>query len=255
MIAEINMDKTEAARLAILHMDLTSVNQEDTEGKIKALCKHATTAYGNVAAVCVLPKFISVARSNLESSETLVATVVNFPGGDFSPQEIENQLFAASDADEIDIVFPYNRLKQGDTITALQILKRVRELTPNKTLKVILESGELAETELEQACEISLEAGTDFLKTSTGKTQVGATTGAAQMMLSKIRDHQQRTGRKVGFKASGGIRTLDQAIPYLELASQFFGNEYINRATFRIGASSLLESCKQVCAEGTTICK
>ncbi len=232
------------ARRILPLVDLTSLNETDTERDILRLCTRAGTPAGNVAAVCVAPEYVAVARQGLGrghlQDKVRVATVINFPHGDGETEAIAEDIRAAitSGADEIDLVFPYPALMAGDERAGHELVSRCRQILSGYTLKVILETGELKDPELiRTAAEIAISAGADFLKTSTGKVAVNATPEAAMVMMETIRD----SARPVGFKAAGGIRTTAEAAVYLDLAADILGPAWLRPERFRIGASSLLD--------------
>lgn len=237
---------------AIGLMDLTSLNDSDSEQSIRALCERALTPAGPVAAVCVYPRFVTVARKSLDDLElkgrVRLATVANFPGGDQPLDQVigDIELALADGADEIDVVFPWQALVDGDTHTGEILLAACRKACGDHRLKVILESGELGESALiRQAARLATEGGADFIKTSTGKVEVNATLSAATIMLETIREnggeHGGENGRDVGFKASGGIRKATEAAAYLALAEQMMGLDWVTPDHFRFGASGLLD--------------
>jgi deoxyribose-phosphate aldolase len=229
------------ARLALACLDLTSLNDADTEADVAKLCERAQGAHGPVAAVCVWPRFAAFARRQLPANIG-VAAVANFPDGS---ADIERALrdtgeIVQSGAQEIDVVMPYARLQQGDEQAVSQLLNAVRRACPGLTLKVILETGVLADDALiVRASQLSLAAGADFLKTSTGKTAVSATPQAATLMLRCIADDAPAAGR-LGFKPSGGIRTVADAAVYIALCEQALGKQAVQPRRFRFGASGLL---------------
>lgn len=232
------MNDAAFARRALALLDLTDLSAGATEAGIVALCAKAVLPEGHVAAVCVWPQFVGIARRVLKENDVRIATVVNFPAGGTHVGRITSDVTEAlSDgADEIDLVMPYRAFLDGDTEIAAEMIGEVRAACDGKTLKVILESGAFPDQPaLRQACELAIAAGADFLKTSTGKTEISATPEAAQTILETIR----ASGRPVGFKASGGIRTLAEARLYLELADRIMGPGWATPATFRFGASSL----------------
>ncbi len=146
-------------------------------------------------------------------------------------------------ADEIDLVLPYRDYLEGNKATAITLIKSAKHACGNKCLKVILETGELKDnTMIANASSDCLAAGADFLKTSTGKIATGATLEAAATMLQAIRAYQATNTRTIGFKASGGIRTVKGAIEYIALANLIMGSDWVKSQTFRIGASSLLDA-------------
>jgi deoxyribose-phosphate aldolase len=232
-----------AARTALPLLDLTRLETEDSEQPIVDLCRRARTPHGNVAAICVCPRFVALARRTLDkidANEVRVATVVNFPEGAAAPEEVARDIARAlvEGADEIDAVLPWRALQSGDESSASALLIAARNACHDHPLKVILETGELATPErIRRAADIAIECGADFLKTSTGKVPISATPEAARILLEAIRD----SGRDVGCKVSGGIRTTVQAREYLELATEIMGAEWIAPVHFRFGASSLLD--------------
>lgn len=231
------MTRAQAARRALALVDLTSLEDDDTSERIAALCAQAVTPLGPVAAVCVYPRFVRQAAQAL-AGDVRVATVANFPAGTADPEDAAREASAAVDdgADEVDVVLPYARYAAGERATALEVVRAAREATAGRTLKVILETGRLDGAKLVRAAaEDALAAGADFVKTSTGKLQPGATLAAARPMLEAIR----AVGRG-GFKAAGGVRTAEDAGRYLALADEIMGEDWTAPQTFRLGASSLL---------------
>ncbi|MGY3858006.1 deoxyribose-phosphate aldolase [Aeromonas intestinalis] len=238
------LDIKQAARLAISLMDLTSLNDDDTDARILALCQQAATPHGHTAAVCVYPRFVALARQALAAQHTSaikVATVVNFPGGDQEPDAVlaETRAALADGADEIDLVIPWRALMAGDEAPARALVRRCKALCGDRVLKVIIESGELKTPALIRAASLlAIEEGADFIKTSTGKVPVNATPEAARIMLAAIADSGAR--QRVGFKAAGGVRSAQEAADYLGMAQELLGERWPDEAHFRFGASSLL---------------
>lgn len=235
---------TEAASRAIRLMDLTSLNDDDHDARIIALCHQARTPVGNTAAVCIYPRFVGLARLTLAAQgtpEIKVATVVNFPHGDDELTSVLAETRAAllDGADEIDLVIPWRALKAGDEAPARALVRGCKALCGTRLLKVIIESGELQEPALIRAASLlAIEEGADFIKTSTGRAAIGVTLEAADIILRAIR---QRGGR-VGFKPSGGIRTVADADLYLSLAGTILAPDWAMPSTFRFGASGLLDA-------------
>jgi deoxyribose-phosphate aldolase len=243
----------DTASLILSMLDLTSLNDGDNTETIERLSRRAASAAGHPAALCVLPRLIPQARTALADqglqNRVNVATVVNFPSGEEPADEVVEQVRSAltSGADEIDLVFPYRALMNGDEQSGYHLLSRCRQACSGHLLKVILETGELKTRELIQsASEIALAAGADFIKTSTGKVAVNATPEAATVMMEAIRD----SGRPTGFKAAGGIRTLEEAIVYLDLARDILGEQWLRPERFRFGASGLLDDLLQKLGAG-----
>ncbi len=233
------MDDVIAAHALLRLLDLTSLNEDDTEYKIEDLCQKAHTPYGNVAAVCVYPRFVPLAKRLLHGSDIKVATVVNFPKGEYNLNKLKKEIYQALDAgaNEIDAVFPYQEFLNKHYTECEKFAQSARELCEGKTLKFILETGEIKNAlKISNATKICIDAGADFIKTSTGKTPVSATPEAANAILETI----AADSRNVGFKASGGIRTVEDAKKYLLLAINIMGYKWITPGNMRIGASSLL---------------
>lgn len=240
-------DLQASARLALACLDLTRLNDADTEADVVELCARAHGPHGPVAAVCVWPRFAARARRELPAG-IAVAAVANFPdGGADIPRAVRDaRAIVDAGAQEVDVVLPFVRLMQGDERRVVDLLDAVRAACPGLVLKVILETGVLADdARIARASQLSLEAGADFLKTSTGKTAVSATPRAARVMLATIAADPHAAGR-VGFKASGGIRTVADAALYLALCEQALGRDALRAGRFRIGASSLLDDIEAV---------
>ena len=234
-------------------MDLTSLNDADDADTVVALCDRALTPAGPVAAICIWPLYVAIAKSNLRSTPVKVATVVNFPGGSFSAERVAHQIgeALADGADEIDYVMNYADVILGNGSRAADHLAAAREACGTTTLKVILETGAIAKPSLiEKAAAIAVANGADFLKTSTGKVPVGATPGAARILLTACRDAGAK-GREVGFKASGGIRDVQAAGGYLALAEEICGTGWADADHMRFGASGLLDAVLAALGHGS----
>lgn len=239
----------EGARIALRCLDLTSLNDADDETVIARLCARAQGPTGDVAAVCVWPRLASRARALLPT-HIRVAAVANFPAGgsDIDGALHDVRRIVDAGAQEVDVVLPWRALLQGDTAGADVLLRAVRAASAGLTLKVILETGELRDEALiAQASRLALDAGADFLKTSTGKTARGATPAAAEAMLRAIVAHPFARDR-AGLKISGGIRRVTDALPYLDLVRRHWGDAALQPMRLRIGASSLLDDIETVLA-------
>lgn len=230
----------DAARIISL-IDLTSLNDNDTEQSILQLCAKATTTLGNVAAVCVYPQFVKTANSALQNTSIKIATVANFPHGNDDHASVLNSIKQSitDGANEIDVVMPYQTFLAGDKNTVHEFLQACKQICgAHIPLKVILETGAIQDAALiNEATKVAIEAGADFIKTSTGKIPIGATLEAATAILLAIK----HTERHVGLKVSGGVRTAEQAIQYLHLAELMMGQDWISPKNFRIGASGLVD--------------
>jgi len=239
----------QTARTALACLDLTSLNDNDTPADIERLCQRAQGQHpsrGAVAAVCVWPRFVKQARALLPP-QIAVAAVANFPDGSSDLQRAvqDTAQIVAAGGQEVDVVIPYR-----DLAAAPALLAAVRRECAGLRLKVILETGELQDEALiAHACHIALDAGADFLKTSTGKTPVSATPQAARVLLQAIADDRTARGR-VGFKPSGGIRTVADAALYIALTQEILGADAVTPSRFRIGASGILNDIEAVLAGG-----
>lgn len=226
-------------------VDYTSLNDDDTNDSIAKFLAKAVTPLGHVAAVCVYPKFVRLVAAEKTEPAIKIATVVNFPSGTGLLEEslIEINDALQDGAEEIDVVFPYQRFLHGDVDRAHTFVEGCKAACGEKVkLKVILETGALQDLSIiADASRVVLEAGADFIKTSTGKISTGATLEAAATMLLVIKELTAKLKRPLGFKASGGIRDLAQATQYIGLADSILGKDKVTPATFRIGASKLLD--------------
>ncbi|GLS83834.1 deoxyribose-phosphate aldolase [Paraferrimonas haliotis] len=242
----------QAALDALQMMDLTTLNDDDTDQKVIDLCHKAKTAVGNTAAICIYPRFIPIARKTLAAmgaQKVQIATVTNFPHGndDIDIAVAETRAAVAYGADEVDVVFPYRALMAGNAEVGFELVKACKQACGDVLLKVIIETGELKTPELiRQASEIAIDAGADFIKTSTGKVPVNATIEAAEIMMTVISEKNP----KLGFKPAGGVRDAEQAKQYLDLAASILGKDWVNKNHFRFGASSLLASLLHTLGEG-----
>jgi deoxyribose-phosphate aldolase len=226
-------------------IDLTSLGDNSNPEMIAALCEKTAQADLHVAAVCIYPQFVAQAVTLLAGSSVKIATVANFPEGaaDITPVLVSIAASIQAGANEIDVVFPYQKYLAGDCECAKDFVRQCKlACGENILLKVILETGALQDPVIIAAASRDvILAGADFIKTSTGKIQTGATLEAAAIMLLVINDMQVEISRTVGFKASGGVRTVEQAAQYLALANQILGLGWVSPKTFRFGASQLLD--------------
>ncbi|MDO6704720.1 deoxyribose-phosphate aldolase [Photobacterium sp. 1_MG-2023] len=247
-------DLKTAALRALKLMDLTTLNDDDTDAKVIALCKNAKTPVGNTAAICIYPRFIPVAKKQLREQgtpEVRIATVTNFPHGndDIEIAVAETKAAVAYGADEVDVVFPYRALIAGNEDVGFALVKQCKAACGDILLKVIIETGELKDPALiRKASEISIQAGADFIKTSTGKVPVNATPESAEIMLTVIKDMGVQD--KVGFKPAGGVRTAEDAAQYLAMADRILGADWADNMHYRFGASSLLANLLHTLGEG-----
>lgn len=241
------MSDEQLLRRVFACIDNTTLNATDTAVSVEAFCRRSREMKvdGNgVAAVCVYPAFVEVAVRALEGSGIKVASVAGaFPHGQLPlALKVEEVKRAVEDgADEVDIVI--NRgLVLTDIEAATAEVASMRRACADRTLKVILETGELpSPTLIRRAAEAAIEGGADFIKTSTGKIGAGATLEAAEVMLQVIAENVKINKKKIGFKAAGGIRQPAEALAYAQLTQKIMGGEYVKSQYFRIGASSLTE--------------
>lgn len=247
MSTQKEIDK-QAAELAISLMDLTSLTDQETLADIEKLCHQAKSQGGNTAAICIFPRFIPFAKKILLEQNTLdikIATVTNFPHGndDIAIAVAETKAAVAYGADEVDVVFPYKALIAGNIHVGLELIEACKQACPKTVLlKVIIETGQLKTPELiKLASEVSIRGGADFIKTSTGKVKVNATPEAAKIMLEVIKS-TNNTQIDTGFKAAGGVKDVNDAQIYLNLAKNILGDSWATAEHFRFGASSLLDN-------------
>mgnify|MGYP001388190929 FL=1 len=242
--------KARAIDLAISMVDLTTLEGADTPGKVRALCAKAVRpdpadpSVPKVAAVCVYPDLAGVAAGALAGSGVAVASVATaFPSGR-APLEAklaDTRAAVAAGATEIDMVIDRGAFLAGDYLAVFEEIAEVKRACGEAHLKVILETGELATYDnVRRASWLAMRAGADFIKTSTGKVSPAATPAVTLVMLEAVRDFHAATGRRVGVKPAGGIRTTKDAIRYLVLVNEVAGPDWLPPRHFRIGASSLL---------------
>jgi deoxyribose-phosphate aldolase len=236
--------------LAIRMVDLTTLEGADTPGKIRALCAKGRRpdpidpACPSVAAVCVYPSMVPTAAEALRGSGIHLASVATaFPSGQ-APLPVklaDTRAAVAAGADEIDMVLNRGDFLSGRYLAAFEEIVAVKQAGGDAHLKVILETGELATYDnVRRASWLAMLAGADFIKTSTGKVTPAATLPVTLVMLEAARDFRATTGRLVGVKAAGGIRTTKDALRYLVLVNETVGDDWLHPDRFRIGASSLL---------------
>jgi len=242
--------KQQGIRLAVSMVDLTTLEGADTPGKVQQLCAKAVCPaptmpeIPSVAAVCVYPSLVATAKRGLEGTGVKTASVATgFPAGQISLaaklRDTEDAVGAG--ADEIDMVISREAFLAGDDARVQQEIVAVKERAGDAHLKVILETAELGSYDhVRHASMLAMEAGADFIKTSTGKAAVGATPGVCLVMLEAIRDYAEKTGRIVGFKAAGGVSTSKAALHRLVLVKETLGDEWLTPERIRIGASSVL---------------
>jgi deoxyribose-phosphate aldolase len=236
-------------RLSIAMMDLTTLEGKDSPGKVRQMCQKARHPDASpeippVAAVCVYPTLVAVAKRALEGSTVKVASVATaFPAGlsalDVKLDDVRRAVEWG--ADEIDMVIDRGAMLAGEHDRVFDEIAAVKEACGPAHLKVILETGELGTYDrVRKASQIAMLAGADFIKTSTGKIQPAATPAVTLVMLEAIRDFYYATGKRIGMKPAGGIRTAKQALHYLVIVKETLGDAWLTPDLFRFGASTLL---------------
>ena len=237
-------------------IDLTSLNATDTREEIWNFTETVNDFEGssdvdNVAAICVFPNFVETVKEALTANVNIASVAGGFPSSQtFTEVKIaETGLAVASGADEIDIVLNLGYFLEENYEDVCEEIDEIKNACREAKLKVILETGALKSAKnIMKASILALYSGADFIKTSTGKVYEGATLEAAYVMCTAIKEYNQKTGNKAGFKASGGISTTEDAVKYYTIVKEVLGDEYLNKEYFRIGASrlanNLLESIK-----------
>jgi deoxyribose-phosphate aldolase len=241
--------KVNGLKLVLNMIDLTTLEGKDTDGKVKQLCykaQHLHDSYPDlptVAAVCVYPSMVAVAKKALGNSGVKVAAVATaFPSGQApKPIKISDTKFAvAQGADEIDMVISRGKFLEGEYNFVFDEIAAIKEACGTARLKVILETGELVTYDkVRRASDIAMYAGADFIKTSTGKISPAATMPVTLVMLEAIRDFYYKTGKRIAMKPAGGISKSKLALHYLVMLQETLGTEWMNNEWFRFGASSL----------------
>lgn len=241
--------KIEGLKLALSMIDLTTLEGKDTKGKVQQLCykaMHPHDALKNiptVAAICVYPSYVGIAKKALKNSDIKVASVATaFPSGQSSLEvKLSDTKFAIGQgADEIDMVISRGKFLAGNYQYVFDEITAIKEACGQAHLKVILETGELDTLDnVRKASEIAMYAGADFIKTSTGKIQPAATMPVTYVMLDAIKDFYLKTGKMIGMKPAGGISTSKIALQYLVILNEVLGEKWMNKNYFRFGASRL----------------
>jgi deoxyribose-phosphate aldolase len=241
--------KRQALETALSMLDLTTLEGADSEGKVRQLCAKARRLHAtlpelpHVAAVCVYPAMVAVARREVDGSGIKVAAVATgFPAGQvpLEAKLLDTRYAVEQGADEIDMVISRGRFLAGDESYVFDEIAQVKEACGAAHLKVILETGELgAPDRVRRASDLAMAAGADFIKTSTGKVQPAATMEVTLVMLEAIRDFYYATGRRIGMKPAGGISKAKLALQYLVMVRETLGQDWLTPDLFRFGASSL----------------
>jgi len=234
----------EELKLALSLVDLTSLEGKDTDASIRALCEKAKKY--NTAAVCVYPSLVRIAKKELANTKLKVASVAGaFPSGQSSLRiKLAEIQFALDEgADEIDMVISRGKFLEKKFQEVFDEIAAIKDLCKKNTLKVILETGELETLDnVRMASNIAMQAGADFIKTSTGKVSVNATLPVTLVMLDSIKEFQTLSGKKIGMKPAGGISDGVTAALYLRLVENIVGKDWLNPNLFRFGASRLVDN-------------
>ena len=241
--------KIDFLKLVISMIDLTTLEGQDTPSKVKQLSykarfPHPTLVIPSLAAVCVYPNLVKTAKEILKNTDINVASVATgFPAGQtpFHLRLAEVEYAVGEGADEIDMVISRNSFQSGDYKTVQKEIIAVKKACKTARLKVILETGDLGTFDkIKRASWLAMEAGADFIKTSTGKVSPASTLATTLVMLETIRDFYHETGKKVGMKPAGGIAKSKLALQYLVLVKETLGDVWLDKSLFRLGASRLL---------------
>lgn len=240
--------KIKGLEMALNMIDLTTLEGKDTTNKVKQLCQKAMRLHDkfdvpNVAAVCVYPNMVEVAKNSLGNSGIKVAAVATaFPSG-MSNQKVkleDTKMAVDQGADEVDMVISRGKFLEGEYQFVYDEIALIKEKCKQARLKVILETGELGTPDqIRKASDIAIHAGADFIKTSTGKISPAATMPTTLLMLEAIRDHYHTTGEMVGMKPAGGISDAKLALHYLVMVKETLGDLWLSNQWFRFGASRL----------------
>ena len=254
--------KVQGLKMALNMIDLTTLEGKDTPGKVRQMCYKAMHLHDEypglptVAAVCVYPAMVEVARKHLGNSGVKIASVATaFPAGqtDLEVKLIDTRQAIEAGADEIDMVISRGKFHTGDYNFVFDEIAAIKEACGKKRLKVILETGELGDLDnVALASRLAIDAGADFIKTSTGKIQPAATMEVTLVMLEVIRDYYFETGIMIGMKPAGGISNSKLALHYLIMLKETLGDAWLTNEWFRFGASSLANDILKQLVKQTT---
>jgi deoxyribose-phosphate aldolase len=241
--------KMQGLKMALNMIDLTTLEGSDTDEKVKQLCYKAIHLHDEIpglpttAAVCVYPNFVKTAVKAVKGSGVKVASVATaFPSGNSSMEIklLDTKIAVDNGADEVDMVISRGKFHSGEYNFVFDEISTIKEACGKARLKVILETGELGTFDkVRRASDIAMDAGADFIKTSTGKIKPAATLPVTLVMLEAIKDHYYKTGRMVGMKPAGGISNSKLALQYLVMVKETLGGQWLTNEWFRFGASSL----------------
>ena len=245
-------------------IDLTTLKCTDTEESVMAFTEKVNDIANkypdldNVAAICVYPNLVEIISNTLEADNVSIACVSGgFPSSQtfMEVKVAETAMAIHTGADEIDIVMPVGKFLNGDYESMCDEIGELKDICHDKPLKVILETGALKSvSNIKKASLLAMYSGADFIKTSTGKEAISATLEAALVMCEAIKEYYKETGRKVGFKAAGGIDTVQKAIAYYTIVKEVLGEEWLNNKLFRIGTSRLTNAIlSEIVGEGVKL--
>ena len=258
-----NWNTQKNLELCLNCIDLTTLNTSDTRERVEGFASKVNGFKGKYpqyplpAAICVYSKWGATVKRALSGDDVKVAVVAGgFPHSQtfLEVKVLECSMAVAAGADEVDVVLPLNLFLGGDLQATCKEIAAMKEAIGDKHLKVILESGAIADLDkLAQASMLAMEAGADFIKTSTGKQEPGATPAAAIVMCNAIKEYYRKSGRKVGFKPAGGISSVKDALCYLAIVDTILGKEWLNPQLFRIGASRLANNLLSALEQKTVV--
>ena len=254
--------KIQGLKMALNMIDLTTLEGKDSPGKVRQMCYKAMHLHDEmpgiptVAAVCVYPAMVPTARKFLGDSQVKIASVASgFPAGQVSMaiKLADTKEAVDAGADEIDMVISRGKFHSGEYTYVFDEIAAIKEACGNKRLKVILETGELGSLDkVALASRLAIDAGADFIKTSTGKIQPAATMEVTLVMLEVIRDYYFETGKMIGMKPAGGISNAKLALHYLRMVKETLGDDWLTNQWFRFGASSLANDLLKQLVKQTT---
>jgi deoxyribose-phosphate aldolase len=241
-------DRVDVYKQCLNCIDLTSLNGTDTDSQIIGMVQKVNKFHEiypdipNVGAICVYPSMVNIVKTELTEEIGIASVAAGFPASQtfIEVKVAETAMAVMEGASEIDVVISIGRFLSGDYETVYEELSEIKSACRNAHLKVIIESGALiTASNIKKASVLAMSAGTDFIKTSTGKIPVAATPEATYVMCQAIREWHEKTGEKIGYKPAGGIVTTEDAVLHYSIVKEVLGNEWLNNKLFRIGASRL----------------
>ncbi len=252
-------DNVEVYKQCLNQIDLTTLNGDDTTLKVKTMVENVNNFKSNfqqipnVAALCVYPAMVPIVKENLKENIGIAAVSAGFPASQtfLEVKVAETALTVAAGATEIDIVISIGKFLEGNYQEIFDEIEEIKAACHGAHLKVILETGALITAEnIKKASVLAMEAGADFIKTSTGKISVSATLEATYVMCEAIKEWHEKTGRMVGYKPAGGISTTKEAVEHYTIVKSVLGEKWLNNKYFRFGASRLANNLlTSICGE------